>query len=165
MFFWAESLGSSQIEDVSPSTQKVVHALIRRQHFPDREFHDSVFEVVENIDANDTASAMLADQFTAEVAVTGRSAPCVAGAIADASSRRGGSDGSELGWSATTGIRSKVILCMSSSRSPQATSTMSRGATRFRGEQVLEALINKFRLFREAVGLWSTGLTDPVNDP
>ena len=46
---------------MSPSTRKVVHALIGRQHFPDREFHDSVFEVVGNIDANDTASAMLAD--------------------------------------------------------------------------------------------------------
>ena len=61
VFVWAESLGSSLIEGVSPSTRKVVLALIRSQHFPDREFHDSVFEVVENIDANDTASAMLAD--------------------------------------------------------------------------------------------------------
>ncbi len=62
VFVWAESLGSSRIEGVSPSTRRVVHALIRRQHFPDRQFHDSVVGVVGNIDAHDTASAMLADR-------------------------------------------------------------------------------------------------------
>ena len=62
VFFWAESLGSSRIEGVSPATRRVVHALVRRQHFPNREFHDSVFEVVGNIDANNKALAMLANR-------------------------------------------------------------------------------------------------------
>lgn len=39
MFFWAESLGSSRIEGVEPSTRKVVHALVRKEASPDREFH------------------------------------------------------------------------------------------------------------------------------
>ncbi len=67
VFFWAESLGSSRIEGVSPATRRVVHALLRRQHFPDREFHDSVFEVVGNIDANNKALAMLANRSELEM--------------------------------------------------------------------------------------------------
>ena len=62
MFFWAESLGSSRIEGVMPSTRNVVHALIRKQKWPDRKFHEPVFEVIGNIEATDSALAMLANR-------------------------------------------------------------------------------------------------------
>ncbi len=61
MFFWAESLGSSRIEGVDPSTRNVVHALARKEASPDREFHESVFQVVGNIEATNAALEMLAD--------------------------------------------------------------------------------------------------------
>ena len=67
VFFWAESLGSSRIEGVSPAARRVVHALVRRQHSPDREFHESVFEVVGNIDANNKALSMLANRSELEL--------------------------------------------------------------------------------------------------
>ncbi len=62
VFFWAESLGSSRIEGIAPSTRQVVHALVRKQHAPDREFHDSVFQVVGNIEATNAALQTLADR-------------------------------------------------------------------------------------------------------
>lgn len=61
LLFWSESLGSSHIEGVMPSTRKVVHALARRSHWPDRSFHEPVFEVVGNIQATESAIAMLVD--------------------------------------------------------------------------------------------------------
>ena len=59
--FWAESLGSSRIEGVAPSTKRVVHALARRQH-PASEPRGPVAEVIANIDATTAAQQMLADR-------------------------------------------------------------------------------------------------------
>ena len=59
--FWAESLGSSRIEGVAPSTKRVVHALARRQH-PAGEPRGPVAEVIANIDATTAAQQMLADR-------------------------------------------------------------------------------------------------------
>ena len=61
LLFWSESLGSSHIEGVKPSARKVVHALSRSSHWPERSFHEPVFEVVGNIQATESAIAMLAD--------------------------------------------------------------------------------------------------------
>ena len=62
MFFWAESLGSSRIEGIAPSTRKVVHALVRQQHRPDREHHGAVYQVIGNIEATEAALGILADR-------------------------------------------------------------------------------------------------------
>lgn len=67
MFFWAESLGSSRIEGVMPTTRKVVHALARRHRTADREFHGAVGEVLANIDATEKALALLADPSQASI--------------------------------------------------------------------------------------------------
>ena len=57
--FWAESLGSSRIEGVAPSTKRVVRALAKRQHTGDNNPRGTVAEVIGNIDATTQAQQML----------------------------------------------------------------------------------------------------------
>ena len=60
--FWAESLGSSRIEGVAPTTKRVVRALAKRQHTGDDTARGAAAEVIGNIDATTQAQRMLADR-------------------------------------------------------------------------------------------------------
>ena len=60
--FWAESLGSSRIEGVAPTTKRVVRALAKRRHTGDDTARGAAAEVIGNIDATTQAQQMLADR-------------------------------------------------------------------------------------------------------
>ncbi len=57
--FWAESLGSSHIEDVTPNPRLVARSLAARQHTGQHSAHGAVAEVIANIDATTQAHQML----------------------------------------------------------------------------------------------------------
>ena len=101
MFFWAESLGSSRIEGVMPTTRKVVHALALRHHTAGREFHGAVGEVLANIDATEKALTLLADPSRASAdtlceahreLMGGTATPHMGGVVRDEQNWVGGND-------------------------------------------------------------------------
>ncbi len=59
--FWAESLGSSHIEGVTPNPKRVVQALAKQQHTGENTARGPVAEVIGNIEATDKAQQMLAN--------------------------------------------------------------------------------------------------------
>ncbi|WP_423916595.1 Fic family protein [Candidatus Poriferisodalis sp.] len=59
MFFWAESLGSSRIEGVSPQARRVVHALIAEASPSPPHRRGSVGEAIGNIEATSEALRIL----------------------------------------------------------------------------------------------------------
>ena len=58
--FWAESLGSSHIEDVNPNPRHVIRALAARQHTGQYTAYGAIGEAIANIDATTQAHQMLA---------------------------------------------------------------------------------------------------------
>ena len=61
LFFWAESLGSSRIEDVTPKARKVNHVMIREAVLPSSHRRGPEGEAVGNIDAVSAALDLLRD--------------------------------------------------------------------------------------------------------
>ncbi len=49
--FWAESLGSSHIEDITPNPRRVMRSLAARQHTGQHSVYGAVGEAIANIDA------------------------------------------------------------------------------------------------------------------
>ena len=101
MFFWAESLGSSRIEGVSPRPRRVVHTMIAEASPSPPHRHGAVGEAIGNIEATQEAlrilehpSALTVDDLrnAHRVLMRSSSAPFLGGALKTTQNWTGGND-------------------------------------------------------------------------